>query len=181
MYQKVTYKKVTYTLRLIRKFFTQKELLSLVTSNFYSILYYNSEIWHLSTLHSNVKQILLSASAKALRVCSKSFDNYISFNALHKKFKRATPNEYMKYRLAISLFKLYNSDFNSIEFVLLNSNQILTGRQTHFNSLKSNQLRVGINSLSNRFNVLNNMIPLTWLNLSLGSFKIKCKQLFLVN
>ena len=37
-------------IRLIKKFFTQKELLWLVTSNFYLIMYYNSEIWHLPSL-----------------------------------------------------------------------------------------------------------------------------------
>ena len=152
-----------------------------MTSNFYSILYYNSEIWHLSTLHSNVKQSLLSASTKALRVCSKFNDNYILFHELYTNTKRATPNQYMLYKLAICLYKLYNVEYNPIEFVLLNMNQILTGRQTHFNSIKSNHFKVGINSLSNRFNELNNKIPLAWLNLSLNSFKIKCKSLFLIN
>ena len=42
--------KALNAIRLINKFFTRKELLNLVTSNFYSILYYNSEIWQLLTL-----------------------------------------------------------------------------------------------------------------------------------
>ena len=122
----------------------------------------------------------MSASAKALRVCSKFYDNYISFNELHKNFKRATPNQFMLYKLAICLFKLYSVEYN-IEFVLLNMKKIWTGRQTYFNSIKSNHFKVGINSLSNRLNELNNKIPLAWLNLSLNSFKIKCKPLFLIN
>ena len=55
-------------IKLIKKFFTRNELLRLVTSNFFSILYYNSEIWQLPTLKTILKQSLLSASAKALRV-----------------------------------------------------------------------------------------------------------------
>ena len=34
-------------------------------------------------------------------------------------------------------------------------------------------------SLSNRLNLLNNKIPLDWLSLSLASFKVKCKTVFL--
>ena len=55
-------------IRIIKRFFTKKELLSLVTSNFYSILYYNSEIWQIPTLKTTLKQSLLSTSAKALKV-----------------------------------------------------------------------------------------------------------------
>ena len=70
-------------IRLIRKFFTKKELLSLVTSNFYSILYYNSKIWHIPTLKATLKQSLLSTSAKALKVCCSSYEYNLSFNDLH--------------------------------------------------------------------------------------------------
>ena len=54
-------------IKLIKKYFNKKELLSLMTSNFYSRLYYNSEIWLLNTLHGKCKQLLLSASARALK------------------------------------------------------------------------------------------------------------------
>ena len=85
----------------------------------------------------------------------------------------------MNYKLALSLFKLYNKDFNSIEFVNLNFNQILTGRQTKFITLKSNFYKVGMNSLANRLQVINNKIPLNWLNMSVDTYKIKCKEIFL--
>ena len=165
--------------RLIKKFFTKKELLNLITSNFYSILYYNSEIWHLPTLKASLKQKILSASAKALRVCSKVTDYYQSFASVHSVCKRATPEMLMKYKLALCLYKLYNENLNSIEFTLLNVNQILTGRQTHFKIQKSNKYRVGLNALTNRLYYINDDIPLDWLNNSLSTYKIKCKKLFL--
>ena len=56
--------KALNAIRIIKRFFTKKELLSLVTSNFYSILYYNSEIWHLPTLKTTLKQSLLRTSAE---------------------------------------------------------------------------------------------------------------------
>ena len=39
--------------------------------------------------------------------------------------------------------------------------------------------KVGSNLLVNRLSALNNTIELAWLNLSLNSFKIKCKELLL--
>ena len=157
----------------------KRELLALVTSNFFSIMYYNSEIWHIPILKATLKQKLLSASAKALRVCTNYVDYGQSFANLHKMCNRATPEKIMKYKLALSLHKLYNKDFNVIEFVHLNQNQILTSRQTNFRTLKSNFFKVGINSLTNRLAHINDHIPLTWLNMSLDTFKVHCKKLFL--
>ena len=171
--------KALNAIRLIQNFFTKKELLSLVTSNFYSILYYNSEIWHLPSLKTTLKQSLLSASAKALRACNKTIDYFVSFNNLHANCDRAIPEMIILYKTALCLFKLYNNDYNPFEFTKLNFNQILTGRQTNFITLKSNARKVGINCLANRLTIINNKIPLDWLNLSLDTYKVRCKKLFL--
>ena len=126
-----------------------------------------------------LKQNLLSASAKALKVCARLADNDTSFINLHAMCKRATPIQVMRYKLALCLFKLYNSDYNSIEFSNLNFNQVLTGRQTKFKCLKDNKTKVGLNTLSNRFHTLNDLIPLNWLNMSNDTYKVHCKKLFL--
>ena len=52
-------KKAYHAINLIRKYFNCDELKGLVTSNYYSILYYNSEIWHLPSLSPNLKQKML--------------------------------------------------------------------------------------------------------------------------
>ena len=168
--------KALNAIRLIHKFFTKRELLSLITSNIYSILYYNSEVWHLPSLKTNLKQSLLSASARALRICNRTNNYYVSFNNLHAACDRANPEMICLYKMALSLFNLYNNDYKPLEFALLNFNQILTGRQTNFISLKSNVRKVGINCLANRLTVINNKIPLDWLNLSLNTYKINCKK-----
>ena len=103
------------------------------------------------------------------------------FINLHKSCKRATPEELMMYKMSLCLFKLYNINFNPLEFVGVNFNQILTRLQTDFFLLKNNTFKVGINSVSNRLYLLNNKIPLEWLNLSLNTFKVKCKKLLLPN
>ena len=166
-------------IRLIRRFFTTKELLQLVTSNFYSILYYNSEIWHLHTLKTNLKQNILSSSARAIKVCLKFDSNDISFLNLHEMYNRAPPEKFLLYRHALALYKITNDNNHSLEWAALNFNQILTSRQSKFFSLRGNNKRVGLNAIANRFFILNNRIPLNWFNLSIDSFKVHCKSEFL--
>ena len=91
---------------------------------------------------------------------------------------RATPDNIMQHKLALSLHELYNKDFNSIEFVHLNFLLILTSRQTSFKTLKNNAYKVGMNSLTNRPTHINVVIPLTWLNMLIDTYKIHCKKLF---
>ena len=86
---------------IIKNYFKRHKLFSLVTSNFYSILYYNSEIWHLPSLKPTPKQKLLSAPAKALRTCIKNYDVKMSFENVHILCKRAAPSRLLKYKLAL--------------------------------------------------------------------------------
>ena len=48
--------KALNAVRLIKRFFTSKQLVQIVTSNVYSVLFYNSEIWHLQNLNGRLKQ-----------------------------------------------------------------------------------------------------------------------------
>ena len=49
----------------------------------------------------------------------------------------------------------------------------------YFRSLLEIQYEAGKNILLNRFAELNNKIDKSWLNLSLETYKVKCKSLFL--
>ena len=71
--------KALHTIKLIRKFFKPEEIWTLLTANFYSVLYYNSEVWHLPTLKPEIKQHLLSASANALKLAQHVPDHMESF------------------------------------------------------------------------------------------------------
>ena len=168
-----------HAIKLIKTFFNEAELLSLITSNFYSILYYNSEIWQINTLSPRLKQLLLSASAKALKTCMRFNDRFESFEALHDRAHRATPARYSLYKHAQMLHKLYNAREPDIEWINLNFQHQFSMRQGHIIVAKTNNLRVGENIIVNRLSILNNKIPLEWLNLPYGAFKKKIKELFL--
>ena len=85
----------------------------------------------------------------------------------------------MSYKTAIQLHKVYNQTDPSLDWINLHFDQILTSRQTEFLISKTNKTKVGLNILSNRFAILNGLIPLRWLNLNIDTYKIHCKKLFL--
>ena len=66
-------KKSLFALRLIKKYFSPKEIRTLLDSKFFSILYYNAVICLTPELSSAMKQELFSISANALRKCMTSY------------------------------------------------------------------------------------------------------------
>ena len=108
-------------------------------------------------------------------------DRFISFINIHRMNNRALPDSLMYYKTAIQLYKLYNSNDQSLDWVSLNLKQILTTRQTMLMILKTNNTKVGLNTIANRLSILHGLIPLTWLGDSLNTFKVKIKKLFLTS
>ena len=172
--------KALNAISLIKRYFSQDELIKLVTANFYSKLYYNSEVWQIPTLNQSLKNKLQAASARALKVCAKTNDMWmLSFKDLHEMAGRATPNRLAKYKMSLQLYKTVEHRCPTSEWVSITFNVINTSRQSNFAINSTNRLRVGYNSLSNRLSYLNGLIDLNWLNLSFDSYKMKCKKLFL--
>ena len=76
-------KKALHGINLIKKFFNKNELLKKTTSNYYSVLHYNNEIWLIPSLCHNSKKNLLNAAAALLKLCVFNFDRMMSFERLH--------------------------------------------------------------------------------------------------
>ena len=66
------------------------------------------------------------------------------------------------------------------EMIDLNFQMINTRRQTFFETRNNSVFRVGNNILVNRLSCLNKKILLDELNLPFESYKIKCKEKFLM-
>ena len=129
-------KQSLHAIRIIKKYFSNSEIRNLITSNFYSILFYNSEIWHILTLSQRNKQKLMSCSANALKLCTIGGGKDMSFENIHTMNMRATPEKMMLYKHALLLHKIYNSSDYSEEWIQLNLNQTLTSRQTVSKSIR---------------------------------------------
>ena len=99
---------------------------------------------------------------------------------LHKLHKRALPNNFCTYRHCLLLFKLINNKITKRDWLNLNFQMLNTSRQIHFEIRNCSVYKVGNNILSNRLTCLNRKIPLDFLNLPFETYKIKCKNLFLL-
>ena len=138
-------------------------------------------MWLSQGLNTRNKQLLLSASANALRILNNVSDIGVSFAQLHRFEKRALPMEFAKYKLSIQLYKIYNSTSMDEDWLDMNNQQNFNARDRLFHIVDASRRMVGRNIIANRMTVLNNLINLDWLNLSLISFKLKMKELFLTN
>jgi hypothetical protein len=162
-------------LKIIRKFFNTPELINLVTSSFFSILLYNSEIWQSAYLKLVSQQTLLTALANALKMCLHYPRSRLLHLNIHKITNHATPSMYCEYKNALQLYKLFNEHVPHAEWCHLNFDVINTSRQQFFEIRRNHNLRIGKNTLCNKLHDLNGKIPLDWLNLTFHNYKIKCK------
>ena len=80
------------------------------------------------------------------------------------------------YKLSILLHKLYNSEHQNTDWRDLANLIIITRRQTKFRTFKSNNYKIGMNVLINRFHSLNDLIELKDLDSTLPCFKRKMKD-----
>ena len=144
-----------HTIKLIRKYFNKQEILAILTSNFYLILFYNLEVWHIPNLKPPLKQLILSASANALKLSQHKPDAYESFINVHKSCNRAHPDQILTFKHAILLHKLYNLQQPQADWIDINVNQVFNSSQKHFKIAKSNTYPVGNNLLSTRLSILN--------------------------
>ena len=138
-------------------------------------------MWHLNNLKLRDRSLLLSTSSKALKMAINYSDPLISNEYVHIVTKRATPEMYCNYKLSLLLYKTFNACIPIDEWSQLNFNQTFGTRQVKFHVNLTNNLRVGMNALCNRFHYLNDKIPLDWLNKSFLAYKIECKKKFLTH
>ena len=179
----ISWWKVTHpfslSIRIIAKYFTKDEIKTLLTSLYYSKLYYGSEVWHLPGRTETQNKKLKFASANAIRSCNKSLTIYNTHTQIHKSASRAMPDQMIIYKHALVMHKLINSCQPEQEFLNLNFQLNQNPRIQHANFFNRSNYESGKNILLNRLSHLNNKIPKDWLELSLDTFKVKCKTLFL--
>ena len=170
--------KALCALRLIKRYMSPTEMKSLLTSNFYSILYYNSQIWLSPTLCRELKQHIMSTSANALRSCISLPNPFISFEAIHKHFKQSLPFQVGLYGISILLYKTFNDDGASSNWLDLTNQIIMTRRQQKFDIATSNNYKIGLNILANRLYYIRRTVDLDLLNLPYHLFKKEMKRIF---
>ena len=73
----------------------------------------------------------------------RSPDPMLSYEKLHEINKRAKPCQMMKYKLAIQLYKIYNSDTMNVDWLDLNFQQNFDHRNNLVNFFDNSRMRIG--------------------------------------
>ena len=125
----------------------------------------------------------MSISANALRSSMMSNCSDISFLDIHKRCKKCTPTQIMSYQSSIFLYKTLNNinSYCSTENASLLNNVVCTGRQLKFQVVRSNNTKIGMNMISNKFYHISKQIGLDLFNLKFVHFKKLMKVKFLKN
>jgi hypothetical protein len=168
-----------FALKVIKKYFNKTELKDLVTSLYFSQLFYGSEVWHLPDLSFLQKKKLKNVSANTLKVCLFNVSPFASHTEIHNITKRSPPENYSMYKHAILIHKLFNNCIPANEHLHLNFQLTDNERNDYLVFTRNQKYKVGNNILLNRFVHLNRTIKKDWLLLNIDVFKIKCKTLFL--
>ena len=153
----------------------------LLDSFFYSVLYYNSVVWLTPLVSAEMKQCLLSVSANALRSCLLQRSSEISFVKIHEICKKCTPAQIMSYQNSLFLHRFINEIFVhcTTEHVRVLNNVVCTSRQLNFEITRSNNVKIGMNTISNKLYHITKLVSLNNLNLSFVHFKKLMKFQFL--
>ena len=168
-----------FAIKIISKYFTKDENTTLLTSLFYSKLYYGSEIWHIPGRTSAQNKKLKLASANAIRSCDKSLTMFHTHTQIHAISGRALPDQMLNYKHALQMHRLFNQCQPESEFINLNFQLNQNPRIRYANFFIRQNYNIGKNILLNRLAHINDKIEKSWLDQSLNTFKIKCKRLFL--
>jgi hypothetical protein len=92
--------------------------------------------------------------------------------------QEATPNQLIKFKHTILLFKVNNQTEKSSDWIDLNLTQILTSRQSTFKISLTSIFKIDNNIFSNWLSCINNQTPLAWLNFTINAFKSNAKKIF---
>ena len=89
------------------------------------------------------------------------------------------PDQMLNYKNALTMYRLFKTCQPEPDFVNLNFQLNQNPSTLYANFFRRQNYEAGNNILLNRLSHLNNKIEKSWLDMSLDSFKLKCKKLFL--
>ena len=83
--------------------------------------------------------------------------------------------------MSLLLYQIFNETNHTKDWLTFANQIVMTGRQTKFDILRSNNYKIGMNILANKLYAIKQKIDLVVFNLSYGLFKRKMKILFKPN
>ncbi len=159
---------------------SKNDLTKVITSHYFSRLYYGSEIWF-APLSCTNRKLISSMHYYALRLIIRDFKRCVSRPVIDSLTARASPNEFNNYKFAKMLI---NVSMCCAPYVLFQD--LLTCVTLERRSEKrprffdTSKRKIGRQSFSNRASAIAKMINFDWngIDLSPGSLRTKLKDSF---
>ena len=158
------------------KYFTDSEMIKLVTSIVYSKLYYGSLVWLLPNLKEKLFCKLNSHSGQMLKI----INNNLSSTELHKKIVRATPRNFSLFQTTVNLNNIKNN-VPSNHVASVSSVTQSNRRNVRLSFVRNNRFKVGLNTKNNQLRSISNVIDKNWLDKSVADYKLNCKKCIIQN
>jgi hypothetical protein len=158
---------VVYRIKHLRKWLTKDELLRLVTTQYFSILYYACPLW-IGSLDSKCWRRLNSAHYRVIRAALGIFRSDMSRSELDKLSKRATPLEWSKYSITSTVIKLFNNSDTNIAILLRDSVYVNDRKPKKGKFLDKSRLKVGKQSLPYRIGPIFANLSFDWIDFHLS-------------
>jgi len=150
-------------LRCLKTKLNRSEFLKVITSHYYSRLYYGSEVWFWC-LNSKSRGAISPIHYFPLRLAFDDFKRKYSRKELNSLASRANPFELNDYKIAKLLISILS---NTDPFVLFNEllSHCVVETRKEFNPsfLDMSRTRIGRQSLANRVNIISKQIKFEWL------------------
>ncbi len=150
--------------KFLSRFLTKDELLRVLTSQYFSILFYGAPVWMGSVSAKSWKRIN-SAHYRAIRAALRDFKGRRKRIDLDKESMRATPSEWGKYIVCSTTIKLYNSSDTNIGQLLRSSAYVNDRMPYRARFIDGSRLKIGRQSLPFRIGPLFSNISFDWSNL----------------
>jgi len=167
-------------LRCLKKKTTMQELLQVITSHYYSRLYYASEVWF-PCLKNQLKRKINTMHFYPLRLALGDFRRTLSFRQITHLTGRAPPKELINFKIARTLISICSNCEPYTLFHELIASSSYTSRfplRPRFYDLS--RTRIGRQSFANRVKDVASRLNFEWLGLKYeeDSLRPKLKNLF---
>ncbi len=168
-------------IRFIRQSLSQEQTLKVLTSYYYSSIYYGSAVWLGPMTTSNDWKLLNKAHYRALRVVTRDFRREKSKRVLDEECKRATPRQWGHYVVASTAASIMQNQEPSLLFELITGNSTWNDRKPGRRDFyDTSRLRVGRQSLQNRLREPFRMMRGDWYGTGLtkDAIRVRMKESF---
>lgn len=172
-------RRIRPALRTLKKKLNTNELLQVVTSHYYSRLYYGCEVWY-NCLKQNLKNKIAAVHYFPLRLSLNDFRRSMSYKQLSTRCKRASPQELVDFRVAKIVVSICNNADPFTLFQDLLANAHYSNRlPLRPNFFDYSRLRIGRQSLQNRVSNIMSRLNFDWLDpMSPEALRFKLKKCF---